>query len=498
MDILLQQPGGGFREKALKDTADAEVTGLLLFDADNDGDLDLYTVSGSSEFHAHSENYQDRLFLNDGMGNFRYAPDALPEIRIDGSIVTACDYDRDGDLDLFVGGRMVPQSYPFPEKSILLQNDHGIFSDVTQSACKDLANLGMVTSALWTDYDNDGWVDLMVTGEWMPLRIFKNEKGVFSDVSADLGLAGTNGWWNSITPIDINNDGRTDYIVGNQGLNNRYEASAGKPVYVIAKDFDNNGIIDPVMNAWMNGAYYPLHFRNDLISQIGFMEKRFPTYGDYSIARSDSLFTPNELQGALELKAYKLSSSCFINSDSGKFTSIPLPFNAQFAPVKGILTGDFNHDDNQDVLLIGNDFTTEAFTGDEDALQGLFLKGEGNGNLTTVSISKSGFFVPGDGRSLVSLFNKNNDQLVIAARNNDSLRVFKVSNPGSNWTRFNPGPSDRLVKLYFRNGNVQAHELHYGSSWLSQTSREFLIDTSKVSKIVVTDYRNEPREIKYP
>jgi hypothetical protein len=193
-----------------------------------------------------------------------------------------------------------------------------------------------------------------------------------------------------------------------------------------------------------------------------------------------------------------LSSSCFINSDSGKFTSIPLPFNAQFAPVKGILTGDFNHDDNQDVLLIGNDFTTEAFTGDEDALQGLFLKGEGNGNLTTVSISKSGFFVPGDGRSLVSLFNKNNDQLVIAARNNDSLRVFKVSNPGSNWTRFNPGPSDRLVKLYFRNGNVQAHELHYGSSWLSQTSREFLIDTSKVSKIVVTDYRNEPREIKYP
>lgn len=493
--FLIQRTDGGFDEKMLKDTADVEVTGLLLFDADNDGDPDLYAVSGGSEFHSHSYHFRDRLFKNTGNGEFVKDQDALPDIFISGSIVTACDYDRDGDLDLFIGGRVIPQSYPMAERSILLRNDGGIFRDITGSACKQFMHLGMVSTALWTDYDMDGWVDLMIAGEWMPIRMFKNEKGTFREVSSEIGLTGTEGWWNSLNAGDFDNDGDLDYVLGNQGLNNRYKASRDKPVYVVATDFDNNGIIDPVINAWIDGNYYPVHLRNDLIRQMPFMKKRFPTYIAYSSVRSDELFSKEELKNAVEYKARMFESVLLMHSADGTFSIQKLPFEAQFAPVKAILVSDFDFDDNADIIMIGNNFDTESLNGSHDAFIGLFLKGNGEGNFSPVPVTRSGFFIDGDGRSLISLFNRNNDQLMVASQNNDSLKVFDLQRPSDHWIRFSTEKSDRLARVYHRDGSVKVREFYYGSSYISQSSRDFIIDKTRVEKIVLVDYDNKPREI---
>jgi len=493
--LLIQNPSGGFDVHTLADTSDSEVTGLLLFDADNDNDLDLYVVSGGSEFRANSHHFMDRLFKNDGKANLFFDRDAVPDNFISGSIVTAADYDRDGDLDLFVGGRLIPQSYPLPERSIILQNNGGTFIDVTESANKEFMSLGMVTSALWTDYDMDGWIDLLIAGEWMPVRMFKNFEGKFEEVSVKLGLFNSEGWWNSIEAIDFDRDGDIDYVLGNQGLNNRYSTSFEKPIHIIAKDFDNNGIIDPVISTWVNEKYYPVHLRNDLTRQMQFLKTRFPKYIDYNSVESSDLFTEDELKGALEFKTRIFESIILVNDGDGTYSKKRLPFEAQFAPVKGILSSDFNHDDNPDLVMIGNNFNTESFNGAHDAFIGLFLSGDRGGKLTPERVTKSGFFVDGDGRSVVSLFDNNDNQLIIASQNDDSLRVFKINHPGDQWIKFTPEKLDRMIKIHYKDGSVQLCELYYGSSYLSQSSREFLINRSSVEKIIVTDYSNKSREI---
>ncbi len=495
--LFIQQPEGGFNKIFLKDTADVEVIGMLLFDCDNDKDLDLYAVSGGSEFYAQSYQFRDRLFKNDGEGHFTYDPGAIPAIFISGSVVTAADYDQDGDLDLFIGGRVRPQSYPLPERSILLQNQGGTFSDVTETTAKEFMSLGMVTAALWTDYDLDGWVDLLVVGEWMAVRMFKNIHGKFKEVSTELGLSGTEGWWNSIESVDFDQDGDLDYVLGNQGLNNRYTTSPEKPIYVIAKDFDNNGVVDPVINAWMNGNYYPVHLRNDLFRQMQFLKTRFPRFVDYNSVTSDHLFTKEEREGALELKAGIFESVLLIHEENGTYSRKALPFKAQFAPVYGMLSADFNYDGLTDLLLIGNNFSTESFNGSHDAFIGLFLRGDGNGAFISEPTTSSGFFVDGDGRSLVSLFDKDKNQLIVASQNADSLKAFKVSDPGDEWIRFSPAKFDRLIKIYYRDASVRILELYYGSSYLSQSSRDFLIDKTTIEKIIVIDYRGNSREIQF-
>ena len=495
--VLIQRPEGGFSEFLLNDTTDTETSGLLLFDADNDRDLDLYAVSGGSEFYAHSAHFRDRLFRNNGKGELIYDADALPGLVVSGSVVTAADYDQDGDLDLFVGGRVIPQSYPFPERSLLLQNNGGVFSDVTEDEAKDLMEIGMVTSALWTDYDLDGWVDLMVVGEWMPVCIFRNERGRLVEVGGDMGLFDSEGWWNSIISGDFDKDGDPDYVVGNQGLNNRYGTSMNKPIYVVSKDFDNNGIADPVINAWVDGDYYPVHLRNDLIQQIQYLKKRYPRYADYNSINSTDLFTEDELEGSLLLKVRIFESILLLNEGDGRFVKRILPFEAQFAPVKGTLVSDFNSDDFPDLLMIGNNYNTEAFSGSHDAFIGLFLKGDGSSELLPERAADSGFVVDGDGRSLVSLFDRNDNQLICASQNAAGLKIFRIKNPGDDWIKFTPEKSDRLVEIYYRDGTVQCQELYYGSSYLSQTSRDFLINKSNTEKIIVTGYRGDSREIRY-
>ena len=256
--IFLQQKNGTFKNDSLE-AKEAEDMGLLLFDADQDNDLDLYCVSGSSEFKSHVQNYQDRFYRNKGNGKFEYDSTALPEITGSGSSVVANDFDQDGDLDLFVGGRVVPQRYPESPESYLLINDGaGKFENSTAKFSQGLSKVGMVSAALWSDINNDGWSDLAVVGEWMPITFFINEGGkTFTPVS----LPETTGWWNSISGGDFDNDGDTDYVVGNLGLNSVYKASEKEPVCIYAKDFDDNGSMDPIMCRYIQGKEYPVHPR---------------------------------------------------------------------------------------------------------------------------------------------------------------------------------------------------------------------------------------------
>ncbi len=275
--------------------------GVLFFDADNDGDDDLYIASGGSEHIKDSPLYGDHLYLNDGKGNFKNAPESLPDIRQSGSSAVAADYDRDGDLDLFIGGRIVPGEYPLPADSYILRNDMmktGRFVDVTKEIAPGFLKLGLVTAALWTDVDNDGWMDLMVVGEFMPITCYKNNKGKsFTPFGKD-AFAHTSGWWNSLTAGDFDNDGDMDYIAGNLGLNTRYKGNEKEPLCIYARDYDRNGSLDPVMTYYVQGTKYIVHARDELISQISVMRLRFRKYKEYSEATFDESFLKSELDSA--------------------------------------------------------------------------------------------------------------------------------------------------------------------------------------------------------
>jgi hypothetical protein len=309
-----------------------EDMGTLLFDADNDNDLDLYIVSGGNEHPSRSALYRDRLYLNDGKGNFNKDSLALPDFSSSGSCVVAADYDRDGDLDLFIGGRVVPNAYPFVPQSYLLRNDTDTrtgkirFTDVTDSVSPALRSVGMVSAALWTDFNNDGYTDLVVVGEWMPVSFFENKAGKLTDVTDATGLAHTNGWWNSLTAGDFDNDGDIDYVVGNLGTNSKYKASPQEPVCVYADDFDKNGTLDPVLCYYLPGqdggprAAYPTHSRDVLIDQMNSMRKRYPRYAEYALTKAENLFTEEELKNAYIVKSETFYSSYIENTGKGKFT----------------------------------------------------------------------------------------------------------------------------------------------------------------------------------
>ena len=279
-----------------------EEMGLLFFDADNDGDKDLYTVTGSYEIPPEHPTAQDRLFINDGKGQFTLAPDALPSETTNGSCVKAADFDRDGDLDLFVGGRVVSGAYPKTPKSFLLQNQGGKFIDVTKKWYPSLQSIGMVTDALWSDFDKDGRVDLIIAGEWMPLTFLKNSGMAFTNITSNTGLSSHTGWWNSLTSGDFDNDGDIDYVAGNLGLNSNYKATAKQPMTLFAKDLDNNGSLDAMLFCYMMAEDstlkpFPMHTKDDLISQLVSIRKKYPTYKDYGLATMDKLWTAADRTG---------------------------------------------------------------------------------------------------------------------------------------------------------------------------------------------------------
>ncbi|WP_342085953.1 VCBS repeat-containing protein [Dyadobacter sp. OTU695] len=473
-----------------------EDMGSLFFDAEGDGDQDLYVVSGSNEFEAGSRYYQDRLYVNDGKGNFNLNINALPPLTASGSTVNAADFDHDGDLDLFIGGRLAPGAYPMPGESYILRNEGGRFVDATQQVCPEIQNIGMVTTALWTDFDRDGWVDLIVAGEWMPVVFYKNNQGKLTNVSTQTGLKNTTGWWNSIVSGDFDEDGDTDYVLGNVGLNSEGKPSIDKPLTLLAKDFDHSGTMDPVMARYIGNDLYPVHPRDEMTSQMNFLKKRFVYYADYSKAKITDIFKPEELQDASKLICETMQSVMLENKGGGQFAMKYLPAAAQMGPVYGLLAEDFNHDGHLDLLLSGNSHATESISGRLDGLNGLLMVGNGKGAFAPLRAAQSGIYIPGDAKGLVHLTLANGQSMVVAAQNNGPLLAF-AGDVRSNMVYIKPAFEDALLEATYADGRKKRIELAYGSGYLSQSGRGVALPREGLQKVMAIDFRGRSREVAF-
>ena len=498
--VFVQKGDGTFvQEKNRLNEKDKqeEDEGLLLFDADGDHDLDLYVVSGSIEPGKSYDMYQDRLFINDGKGNFVLNVGAIPETKSSGSCVRAADFDADGDLDLFVGGRVVPGSYPLPAESYLLRNDGGKFVNATEDVCKELKAPGLVTDALWTDFDSDGKVDLIVVGEFMPITFFKNNGSKLTKLDVT-GIEKESGWWNSITSGDFDNDGDIDYVVGNLGLNNNYQVTNQYPLKAFAKDFDSNNSIDVVLACYQRESMesdvkklYPIHFWDELNSQSPKFRKRFASYKKYGEATIDKVLTPEELKGATILEANNMASSYVENLGNGKFAMKALPSCVQFAPVNGLITDDVNNDGKLDVVAVGNDYGNEIFAGRYDALTGLVLLGSGKGTFEPVASARSGFYVGGDAKALTKLFDSKGNEVIIASQNLDSLKLFRNKKKEQVVAI---EAMDSYAEVTHKDGKKTRAEFYYGSGYLSQSSRKFQVPAS-ATEITIYDFAGKSRKI---
>jgi hypothetical protein len=431
--LLLQRPDGRFvssNQQVFEPDRISEDLGAVFFDANGDGHRDLYVVSGGNEFSDMAPALQNRLYMNDGRGNFRKTSGHLPHESRSGSRVTAADYDRDGDIDLFVGGRVVPGRYGVDPQSALLQNDgRGRFTDVTEKLAPELARVGMVTDAVWTDLTGDGRLDLVVVGEWMPVTIMRNAEGGRLEKMNTPGLEKSHGWWNRIIAGDFNRDGRTDFIIGNLGLNTRLRASEREPVTMYVKDFDKNGFGEQVVSCYVDGVSYPIVLRDDLIKTLPYLKTRYLNYKDYARQTVTDIFSSEELADAVLKQAHTLATAMVRNDGNGSFTLVPLPLEAQTTPIYGILAADYDRDGALDLLLAGNFDGVKPEIGRMHAGYGVFLRGDGKGSFTPQRAVESGFFVPGQSRDIQRIRTRQGD-LYVVTRNNDRPLVFRAS-PGT-------------------------------------------------------------------
>jgi hypothetical protein len=415
------------KQKAFEVDRVAEDEQSTFFDADKDGDLDLYVCSGGSEFPASSSALADRLYVNNGHGNFEKSQQLLPIADfITTSTVAASDFDKDGDIDLFVGARLRPFNYGLPVDGYLLINDgHGEFADQAKKLAPEFEKLGMIRDAKWVDIDGDKDDDLVVVGDWMRVTIFKNERGALSK-SVDDGLQTSTGWWNTLEAADVDKDGDMDLILGNHGLNSRFKASAEKPVSMWVSDFDQNGTIEQIICNYNGDKSYPIALRHDLITQIPSLKKKFLKYESYKNATINDVFSTEQLTNALELKVNCLTSSLLINDGNGKFSIQALPVEAQFSPVYAILADDIDKDGNIDLLLGGNQYRVKPEVGRYDASYGTFLKGDGKGKFKAVPNRECGLMIDGEVRDIRRI-KVGNDNLILVARNNDTPIFLKVN-----------------------------------------------------------------------
>ncbi|GAB3688671.1 VCBS repeat-containing protein [Spirosoma flavus] len=426
--LFWQTASGNFTKRPFPALTNQEATNALFFDADGDKDLDLYVVYGSNERPVTEKSfYQDQLYFNNGKGDFSLAPaGTLPDVSGSGSCVVATDFDKDGDLDLFVGGRQIPGSYPLPARSYLLRNDRSAqgnrFVDVTRQLSPQLMQVGMVCSALWSDYDRDGWDDLVVAGEWMPLTIFKNTKGSFQPTSS-IQIPNSSGWWNCLAQGDFDQDGDLDYIAGNEGLNTLYRASEKEPVKLIARDFNNDGTLDPLMGYYIDGVCYPAIPRDALNQQVIQFRRKYQRFADYAAVTFDDLLSEDDRKGAYHTQATYLESAYIENLGQGKFAIHALPRLAQVAPVYGIVVNDFNQDGHLDVVLTGNFYPNEVNMGREDASVGVVLLGDGHGHWKPLGPRESGLLIRGDARSSALLTGPDQKKLLLTAINSQGLTL---------------------------------------------------------------------------
>jgi enediyne biosynthesis protein E4 len=498
--LFTQKKDGTFTQTPINLLKKSEDEGMLLFDADKDNDLDLYVVSGSIEADPGSADYLDLYYRNDGKGKFTLDTLVLPKMQSSGSCVRAADIDADNDLDLFVGGRVVPGSYPLSPESYLLINENGKFTDATKTIAPELVKAGMITDGLFTDFDNDGSIDLVVVGEYLPVTFFKNTKGKFSKVT-QTGLEAKLGWWSSITGADFDEDGDIDYVAGNLGKNNSFDVSSTYPLKAFAKDFDGNGSVDAILACHIRESLqnrevkhlYPVHFWDELNSQSPRFRRQFRGYRQYGKSTLEQLFRPGELRDALVLEANFFETSYIENLGGGKFNVTSLPNLVQVGPVNGMVADDFNNDGHLDVMVIGNDFGNEIFVGRYDALTGLILQGDGKGKFNVISSEVSNFIVKGDAKGLAKLYQSSGNPLYVATKNRDSLMIYSKGNVQSE-PLFTPEPLDSWAEFILHDGRKLRVEFYYGSGYLSQSSRRVPIPPG-TREIIVNDFKGTSRKV---
>ncbi len=428
--LMIQQKDGTFlsaESKLFEKDKISEETDCAMFDADGDSDLDLYVASGGNEFPESSSALSDRLYFNDGKGNLVKSQQILPAGKYENtSCVRPEDFDNDGDIELFVGIRLKPFLYGVPVNGYLLENDgKGNFTDVTSRIAPELLNVGMIRDMLWADVDGDKDKDIIIAGDWMPLKVFINENGKFKLKKDAFGSLKTEGWWNCLAMGDFDGDGDIDFIAGNHGLNSKFKATPEKPVSMYVNDFDLNGTVEQIICAYDGDKSYPLALKHDLTRQIPALERKYPKYEMYKDQQITDIFTPEQLKNAIHLEAFILETSLFLNDGSGHFTRKSLPVEAQFSPVYAVAVGDYNSDGNSDILLGGNLYNVKPEVGRYDASYGSFLAGDGKGGFRNVPAKTTGFRLNGEIRDILEV-TTNNGKLMVVARSNDALQVFKV------------------------------------------------------------------------
>jgi hypothetical protein len=407
-----------------------EDLGIQIFDADNDGDQDIYLASGGNEFKSDSQGYEDRFYENKGSLVFERNRSAIPDTRISGLEVSVSDFDHDGDLDLFVGGRLSPKKYPYPSNSRILENQSTSgnirFVDVTQEKNPMLTNIGLVTTSKWVDIDGDSWEDLVVAGEWMSIRFFKNNEGKsFNEVTEEIYLPDHRGWWYDIEKGDFDNDGDMDLIVGNLGLNYKYQASVEKPFRVYLNDFDKNATYDIVLSYKSDNTEYPVRGRQCSSEQMPAIKEKFKNYNSFASASLEEIYSDKMLEESLK---YEISSfsSVYLQNNDGKFTAKPLPYQAQFSNINAMVVKDVDIDGNLDVVLGGNLYNAEVETPRNDASYGLWLKGDGSNGFSAQEPRKTGLVIRGDVRNIKPI--KVGDQThLLVAKNNQSLQQIRIN-----------------------------------------------------------------------
>lgn len=402
--------------------AGCEDMGAAFLDVENDGDLDLYVVSGGNEYPEGNVRYQDRIYINDGHGNFSISKTAIPTFYESGSCVVPGDWDGDGDADLFIGGRQVPGKYPFPAHSHLLRNDNGTFIDITDDYATGFRNAGLVTSAVWTDYDNDGDNDLIAVGEWMAITAYNNDNGVLEKTEG-LIPGNTTGWWNKIIEADMDNDGDMDYVAGNLGLNIKYKASGKAPFEIFCHDFDGNGTLDIYLGYYEKGNLYPVRGRECSSQQMPFVTEKFPTYNEFSTATVEDVLG-EKINESLHYQA-TLFESVYLENTAEGFIVHKLPNRAQISTIFGIVPMDVNGDEIKDLVISGNYYEREIETTRSDASIGLVLIHDGKGKFNSVDPVKSGLLTYKDVRDMKWINGSNGDGYLIIANNNDALQVYK-------------------------------------------------------------------------
>ncbi len=427
--LYWQEPNGSFREETHScfiHDADYEDTAALFFDADADGDEDLYVVSGGNEVGHFSDELNDRFYQNNN-GVFKKV-EGIPYLGLSGSCVKACDYDLDGDLDLFIGGRQKPGNYPEPVSSHILRNNSANgqikFEDITLEVAKPLLNIGMVTDAIWIHADEDRWPDLLLVGEWMSPRLLRNQKGHFFDATEQSGLASKTGWWFSLASADFDGDGDEDVLAGNLGLNYKYKASPEEPFEIYQMDFDANGTKDIILGFHEQGSLYPLRGRECSSNQIPSIKDRYKNYHQFAQATLTDVYGRQNLEGALHYKVNTFTTSYFKNNGDGTFQIRPIGHSTQISSVNTLNIDDFDNDGNLDVVVAGNWFVSEVETPRNDASCGLFLKGNGKGEFLEIPAHESGLYIKGDTRVSDMLTLKNGKKAIVLGKNNGPVQLI--------------------------------------------------------------------------